>query len=90
MSYCRRGYASLGPEYASDVYVYASTDGNWVCDDCPRLGHHFEPTPLTMAIHLADDRASGYVVQQDVIDLLVFDSEHGTLQGCNIGKFEGL
>jgi hypothetical protein len=34
-----------------------------------------------MAIHLADDRAAGYRVSDDVIVTLVFDSEHGTLQG---------
>jgi hypothetical protein len=82
MSYARRGYGWLDPELASDVYVYAHTSGGWVCDDCPRLGHHSEPTPFTMAMHLVDDRMAGYTVPQEAIDLLVFDSENGSLQGC--------
>lgn len=81
MSYARRGYGFLGPEYASSVYVYRS-DRGFICDDCPRLGHHREPTAFTMAAHLVDDRLAGFTVPQDAIDTLVFDSENGTLQGC--------
>jgi len=81
MSYARRGYAFLGPEYASDVYVYHHTSGDFCCDDCPRLGHHFEPTALTMAVHLVDDRAAGYTVQQDTIDELIWEAENKDCPG---------
>lgn len=83
MSYCRRGYAFLGPEYASDVYVYASVDGTWVCDDCPRLRHHREPSPAAMAAHLREDRAAGFVVPDAALEDLDYDAEHGTVQGMD-------
>lgn len=82
VSYCRRGYGFLGEEYRSDVYVYKHMESGFYCDDCPRLGHHREPTAFTMAAHLVDDRMAGYVVPQYAIDMLVLDSEHDTLQGC--------
>jgi hypothetical protein len=75
MSYARRGYAFLGPEYASDVYVYKSTGGGFYCDDCPRLRHHWEPTALTMAVHLVEDRMWGWRVPQDAIDALASDDD---------------
>lgn len=74
MSYARRGYGFLGPEYASDVYVYAHTDGNYCCDDCPRLGHHFEPSAKALAEHLLADRAAGFTVPQSAIDSLLDES----------------
>jgi len=70
MSYARRGYGFLGPEHASDVYVYAHVDGRFCCDDCPRLGHHFEPTAKALVEHLLADRAAGFTVPQSALDAL--------------------
>jgi len=70
MSYARRGYGYLGPEYESDVYVYKHTSGGFYCDDCPRLGHHHEPTAKAMAQHLRDDVAAGYKVMGGAIEAL--------------------
>lgn len=82
MSYCRRGYGFLGPEYASDVYVYASTDGDWICDDCPRLGgRHSEPSAAAMATHLRMDRVAGFTVPGGAITELDRDAVRGTVQG---------
>jgi hypothetical protein len=70
VSYARRGYGFLGPEYASDVYVYEHTSGGFVCDDCPRLGHHREPTAKAMAEHLKADVAAGFTVPSSAIAAL--------------------
>lgn len=70
MSYARRGYGD------SDVYVYEYTGGGFYCDDCPRLRHHWEPTALTMAVHLVEDRMWGWLVPQDAIDSLAWEHEN--------------
>jgi hypothetical protein len=76
VSYCRRAAGFLGPEHASDVYVYEHTGGGFYCDDCPRLEHHWEPTALTMAVHLVDDRMWGWVVPQSAIDSLAWEADN--------------
>lgn len=86
MSYCRRGYGFLGPEYASDVYVYASVGGGWVCDDCPRLKHTLVETAAEMAAHLREDRAAGFVVPEGALEDLDYDAAHGTVQGMTVDE----
>lgn len=54
--------------YDSDVYVYASTDGGFTCENCPTAGSSFRcETALEMATHLLEHRAKGHRVPEDAI-----------------------
>ena len=60
-------HARLGP--GSDVYVYATRDGTFVCADC-LIGTDFERFPTAEAIiaHLEEHVAKGDLVPEGVIE----------------------
>jgi hypothetical protein len=64
MSYARWGQAG------SDVYVYLSTDGVFLCLGCPRVGDVSVGTAAEMVTHLELDRSAGFNVPQSAIDEL--------------------
>lgn len=68
MSYARWGVDG------SDVYVYASTGGGYVCCDCLRWwASGWTKTALEMVEHLEQDRAAGLTVPDYTLERLRLD-----------------
>lgn len=62
----------------SDVYVYESVGGGFVCDDCAlHEKRTVLDTPAAMIVHLLEHRAAGHAVPDAALNGLLATADRG-------------